>query len=183
MREFAKRIAEESQKEADRYEKYEEHFSSKEQVVDKLKNKLSSNKEDDEVATVKSQMSELEEASGSKVKDAFQTDLFGNGKENRFILEDGTIVGHTLESFGEKTDDWYVGNRHFKNYDEVKDYLSGGSKKDGDEFEEVSKQLREISSRTGGTDLFSEAGKKWNELYKKDKTRIIKTTRCSKIKR
>ncbi len=146
--------------------------NKKQQGVQKLKDKLNGSKEEDEVATVRSQMSELEEASGSKVKDAFQTDLFGNGKENRFILEDGTIVGHTLESFGEKTDDWYVGDRHFKNYDEVKSYLSGGSKKGKDEFEDISKELREISSRTGKSDFMSEAGQRWNELYKKDRNNV-----------
>lgn len=117
----------------------EEVKNKKQQSVDKLKNKLNSNKEDDEVATVKSQMSELEQASGSKVKDAFQTDLFGNGKENRFILEDGTIVGHTLESFGQKTDSWYVGDKSFKNYDEVKNYLSG-SKGGSDKYTDYYKK-------------------------------------------
>lgn len=43
-----------------------------------------------------------------------------------------------------------------------------------DDFASVSKELQEISSRTGKSDLFSEAGKRWNELYKQDKNNVSK---------
>lgn len=94
-----------------------------------------------EAAAVKSQVNGIEQATGSKVKNAFETDLFGNGKEHRFILKDGTIVGHTLEAFGEKRDDWYVGDKNFKNYDDVKKYLSGGSEKSSNNDNKSIKQL------------------------------------------
>ena len=46
-----------------------------------------------------------------------------------------------------------------------------GLKKD-DDFERVSKELKEISTRTGRSDLTSEAGKRWDELYKQDKNNV-----------
>lgn len=132
--------------------------SSKQQGIQKLKDKLSGNKEQDEVATVKSQISELEKASGSKVKDAFQTDLFGNGKENRFILEDGTIVAHTLESFGQKRDDWSVGDKTFKSYDEVKKYLSGGSD-NSKQSGYTEKQLKDVWKKEDATEIYNHLSK------------------------
>ena len=46
--------------------------------------------------------------------------------------------------------------------------------KEDDDFESVSKELSEIANRTGKHDLFSEAGKRWDELYKQDKNNVSK---------
>lgn len=86
--------------------------------------------------SIKSQQSGIEKASGLKVKEAFQTDLYGNGKEDRFKLDDGRWISHTTESFGSKDDTWSVNklengsieSQDFKSYDDMIKHLGGNNK-------------------------------------------------------
>ena len=77
--------------------------------------------------SVKTQQSDIEQVTGSKVKESFETDLYGNGKETRFMLDDGRWVSHTTESFGDKVDQWSVNelkngkidSTNYKSYDDM----------------------------------------------------------------
>lgn len=97
---------------------------------------------------VKSQQSAIEKASGLKVKDAWEADMFGNGKEDRFKLSDGRIVAHTKEALGQKRDDWSVitgsgqnqDEKTFGSYNEMVDYLSKNSGAYQKAFEEYKKK-------------------------------------------
>lgn len=87
-------------------------------------------------SSIKSQQSDIEKASGLKVKEAFSTDLYGNGKEDRFKLDDGRWISHTTESFGSKDDTWSVNklengsikSQDFKSYDDMIKHLGGNNK-------------------------------------------------------
>lgn len=86
----------------------------------------------DEKARVLYQKGEIEKASGLEVKNAWETDLYGNGREHRFELSDGRIVSHTLESFGQEDDTWSIGKgsdrKSYKSYsDMMKDLGSSKS--------------------------------------------------------
>lgn len=86
----------------------------------------------DEKARVLYQKGEIEKASGLEVKNAWETDLYGNGREHRFELSDGRIVAHTLESFGQEDDTWSIGKgsdrKSYKSYsDMMKDLGSSKS--------------------------------------------------------
>lgn len=72
----------------------------------------------------------IEKTSGLKVEKAYQTDAFGTGKEDRFKLEDGRYVAHSLED-----DTWSVNkvsggkieSKDYKSYDDMLKNLKGGS--------------------------------------------------------
>lgn len=85
-------------------------------------------------ADIQRNVSDFEKA-GIKVSDAFETNLYGNGKADRFMLSDGSYIEHTSEAFGKKTDTWSLdrdydksGNynpqsKKFSSYEELINYL------------------------------------------------------------
>ena len=85
----------------------------------------------------KYQQSKIEKASGLKVKNAFESDLYSNGKEDRFELEDGRWIAHTKESFGKKDDTWTVNklengktqSQKYDSYDDMIKHLGSSSNK------------------------------------------------------
>lgn len=76
---------------------------------------------------IKTQQSDIEQATGSKVKDVFETDAFGTGKETRFDLGNNKWISHSTESFGEKEDKWSINElkngkiktTDYKSYDDM----------------------------------------------------------------
>jgi hypothetical protein len=84
-------------------------------------------------ATIKLRTNAIEEASGLKVEKSFETDLYGNGKEDRFELSNGTMIAHTTESMGQKVDRWStftiengsIKSSDFKSYEEMIKHLKG----------------------------------------------------------
>lgn len=97
-------------------------------------NKMSDPKFKNAPADIQKNVSDFEKA-GIKVNDAFETNLYGNGKADRFMLSDGSYVEHTSEAFGKKTDTWSLdrdydksGNynpqsKKFGSYEELINYL------------------------------------------------------------
>lgn len=87
-------------------------------------------------SNVRSQQSDIEKASGLKVKRAFETDAFGTGKEDRFELEDGRYIAHSTESMGSKEDSWSINkveggdikSQEFKSYDDMIKHLNTTNK-------------------------------------------------------
>lgn len=108
-------------------------------------------------SSIKSQQSDIESASGLKVKRAFETDNFGNGKEDRFQLEDGRYISHSKESLGAKDDTWSINkvengsikSQDFKSYDDMIKHLSSSNK-----FETITKNDKKynvVEHKEGGS--------------------------------
>lgn len=79
---------------------------------------------------------DIENKTNLKIKEAFETDLYGNGKEDRFMLEDGKWISHTTESFGQKDDTWSVnelknGSVESKKFSSYDDMIKGLNSSDG----------------------------------------------------
>lgn len=163
-----------SQDEYDEFRKaYKEDRISKEDYrnnnYDALKKSNQSN--------VKSQQSDIEKASGLKVEKAWNTDLYGNGKEDRFKLDDGRWISHTTESFGSKDDTWSINklengsieSQDFKSYDDMIKHLGGSNKS-----ETITRTVKEIDadyygvpSRYRTEKMTNEWNKSRNNAYKK----------------
>ena len=107
-------------------------------------------KKEEKFESIKSQQSDIEKASGLKVKEAFETDLYGNGKEDRFMLDDDRWVSHTKEALGSKKDTWSINelkngsieSKDFKSYDDMIKHLGGSNKtetitRNGKEYEDL----------------------------------------------
>lgn len=91
--------------EAKKRDAFNKKQDSKSTITDDIRAKVA---ESSKGAMMETYTKDIRDASGLKVKEAFETDLYGNGKEDRFILEDGRIIKHTTESFGQKEDTWRI---------------------------------------------------------------------------
>lgn len=119
---------------------------------------------------VTSQKSDIEKNSGLKVKKAFETDAFGNGKEDRFQLEDGRTVIHSKEALGSKDDSW-----------SVSEFKDGSTKSTSyKSYDEMLKGLKDKSSNTAYEKGYSQ--KELNNVWKnEDYSEVISGLKNSEI--
>lgn len=100
------------------------------------------------LGSIQSQQGDIEKASGLKVKQAFETDAYGTGKQDRFLLDDGRYISHSTESFGEKEDKWTV-------YENARDLK-------GKTYESYDAMIKDLGGSKNGSDKYSDYYKKEN---------------------
>ena len=124
---------------------------------------------------IKSNPNQFEKYLRTKEKESSlkKGDIYENEYGTKVEIMEVDDKGQTLHKFTMEN-----GTTDYKNLNEkdVRSMLQHNNYKkvSQDDFEEVSKELSEIANRTGKKDLFSEAGQRWNQLYKEDKNNVSK---------
>lgn len=120
--------------EAKKRDAFNKKQESKSTITDDIRVKVA---ESSKGAMMETYTKDIRDASGLKVTKSFETDLYGNGKEDRFELEDGRWISHTTESLGKKDDTWTINklekgsvqSQKYDSYNDMIEKLSGSDKK------------------------------------------------------